>query len=73
LPFPVVLFSPKNTDMARVLQLEKRANEVIRFYEGKKHGSGRRTTGSNSRTVQGTSTAKGCRTLCASLVVSFAR
>jgi hypothetical protein len=33
----------------RVLQLEKRVSEVVRFYDGKKHGSGGRKAGGTSR------------------------
>jgi hypothetical protein len=43
-----------DVDVVRVLQLEKRVNEVVRFYGGKKCVSqGRKTSGSSRYVING--------------------
>jgi hypothetical protein len=42
-----------------LLQLEKRVNEVTRFFDGKKHGSGGRKAGGSSRYA--TNGARDCK------------
>jgi hypothetical protein len=65
-----------DVDVVHVLQLEKRLNEVVCSTAERNVSAkgGRPAVAVGMRSmVQGTATAKGCPTLCASLVVSFAR